>query len=150
MPRDCRGNRILALPPACKGRQGSAMVGNCSPHPWARAQNQPSKGEKMKSIFLLSIMCNLFALRETPYSCTKQTRTIRVIFPPFADQPETNKNEIKRHNTVFFYTKAWGSHPYASPERHGTTPSRKCQRWSTVGPLGAAMLLTASRQPHPR
>jgi hypothetical protein len=122
------------------------MVDNCAPHPWARAQNQPLKDEKIKSIFLLSIMCNLFALRETPDSYAKQTRTISVIFPPFADQTETNKNEIKHHNTVFLHTKTWDSHPYASPEEPRTTPSEKCQRWPIVGPLGAAMRLTALRQ----
>ena len=45
-PLNCRGNRILALPPALKGRQGSEMVDICALHPWARAQSQPSRGKK--------------------------------------------------------------------------------------------------------
>ena len=69
-----------------------------------------------------------------------------MIYPLFADQTKVHKSKKRHHNTVFFNTTTWGSHPYASPEGHGTTPSEKCQRWSTVGPLGAAMRLTALRQ----
>jgi hypothetical protein len=60
MPPDCRGSRILALPPAHKGRQGRNMTDKCAPHPWARAQNRPSKGKKIKSILLLFALCDLF------------------------------------------------------------------------------------------
>ena len=100
----------------------------------------------MKSILLISILCNLFAHRHTPDTHTKQTRKTSVIYPPFADQTKAHKNKKQHHNTVFFNTKAWGSNPNASSEGLGTTPSKKCQRWSTVGPLGAAMRLTALRQ----
>ena len=62
-PQDCRGNRILALPPARKRRQGNGMVDTCALHPWARAQNWPSKGEKIKSILLLFTLCKDFVLR---------------------------------------------------------------------------------------
>ncbi len=122
------------------------MVDKCAPHPWARAQSQPSRGEKIKSILLLFTLCDLFEHRHTPDIYTKRTRTTSVIHPPFADQTKTHKNEAQHHNTVFFYIIAWRSHPYASPEGLGTTPSKKCQRWSRVGPLGAAMRLTALRQ----
>ena len=44
-----------------------------------------------------------------------------------------------------FNTNKRDSYPYASPERHGTTPSGMYQRWSTTGPLGAGMRLTALR-----
>ncbi len=79
----------------------------------------------------------------TRHTHTKWTRTTSVIYAPFADQTETHKNETQLHNTVLFNTTAWGSHPYASPEGHGTTPYENCQLWSTVGPLGAATRLTA-------
>ncbi len=59
---------------------------------------------------------------------------------------KAHENKKQHHNTVFFNTTAWGSHPYALREGPGTTPLEKCQRWSTVGPLGAAMRLTALRQ----
>ena len=85
-PLNSRGNRILALPPARKGRQGSDMVDMCAPHPWARAQSQPSRGKKIKSIFLFFSLCNLFAPRVTSDSNTKQTRILNVIFPPYEDQ----------------------------------------------------------------
>ena len=98
---------------------------------------------KNKNILLLFTLCALFAHRHTPDIYTKWTRTTSVIFPPFEDQTETHKNETKHHNTVFFNTTSRGSRPYDSPEGHGTTPSENCQRWSTVGPLGAAIQLTA-------
>ena len=126
MPLDCRGNRILALPPARKGRQGSDMVNKCAPHPWARAQNRSSKGEKIKSILLLFTLCNLFAHRDTPDSHTKGTRITRVIYPPPKDQKEINKDKADLHHDVFLNTKPWDSRPYASPEGPGTTPSEKC------------------------
>ena len=121
-------------------------MNKCAFQPWARAQNQPSKGEKIKSILLLSTLCNLFALRETPCLHTKHTRITGVIYPPSTDQTETNKNKIKHHNTVFLNTKPWDSTPYASPEGHGATPFEKCQQWPNTRPLGAAMRLTALRQ----
>jgi hypothetical protein len=145
-PPDWRGSRIIAVPPARKVRQGNEMVDTCSPRPLARAHNQPSKGEKIKDIFLRSILCNLFAFRDTLDLPTKQTRITSVIYPPLAYQTEANKNKIKHHNNVFLNTKTWDLHPYASPEGPGSTPSEKYQRWPIVGPLGAAMRLTALRQ----
>ena len=47
---------------------------------------------------------------------------------------------------MFSNTQIWDHHPYASPEGPGTTPSEKCQGWSTARPLGAAMRHTALRQ----
>ena len=91
-------------------------------------------------------MCELLAHRHTPDIHTKWTRTSSVIYPPFADQTKTHTNETQHHNIVCLNITAWGSYPYASPERLGTTPFGKCQRWSTVGPLGAAMRLTTLRQ----
>ena len=70
-----------------------------------------------------------------------------MIYPPLADQTTAHTRNKQHHNTVFFNTSAWGSHPYASPEEPGTTPSEICQRWSTERPLGVAMRLTALRQP---
>ena len=46
-PLNCRGIRILALPPARKGRQGRNMTDKCAPHPGGKAQNRPSKGKKI-------------------------------------------------------------------------------------------------------
>ena len=143
MPHDCRGNRILALPPARQGRQGRKMTDKCSPHPWGKAQNRPSKGEKIKSILLLSTLCSFFALRDTP----NLTRMTSVIYSPTEDQKETTKNKNNHHKPVFFNTNKRDSYPYASPEKLGTTPFGKYQRRSTVGPIGAAMRLTALRLP---
>jgi hypothetical protein len=70
-----------------------------------------------------------------------------VIYSPLAYQIETHKYKPKHHNTVLFNTITWDPHPYASPEGLGTTPSEQYQRWSTEGPLEAAMRLTALRQP---
>jgi hypothetical protein len=70
-----------------------------------------------------------------------------VVYPPLADHTEKIKSKTKQHNPVFLYTTTWGSHPHASPEGPGTTPSEKCHGWSTTGPLGAAMRLKALRQP---
>jgi len=120
------------------------MMDKCDSHLWARAQNQPSKREKMKSILLLSTLCSLlFAFRETPDLQTKHARTTSVIYPPSTYQSETNKTKKKHHNTVFLNTKPWDSTPYASLEGSGTTLSEKCQRWPNTRPLGAAMRLTA-------
>ena len=141
MPPGCRGNNILALPPARKGRHGSDLVDKCALHPWARAQNQPSKGKKIKSILLLSTLCSFFAPQETLDLITKKTRIVSVIYSLTEDQAETKK----KHNTVFFNTKLWDSHPFASPEGSGTIPSKTCERWSNTEPLGAAMRLTALR-----
>ena len=146
MPLNCRGNRILALPPARKGRQGRNMTDKCALHPWVKAQSQPSTGVKIKSILLLFIMCSLFVHRQSPNSHTKKARITSVIYSPSEDQTETNKNKKQHHNTVFLNTITWGTLPYASPEGHGTTPFEECQRWSTIGPLGAAMRLTVLRQ----
>ena len=63
----------------------------------------------------------LCALSDTDVH-TQKTRNTSVIFPPYADKTETNKIKIKHHNTVFFDTKTWDTHPYASPEGLETTP----------------------------
>ena len=118
-PLYCRGSRILALPPA---RKGSDMVDKCAPR--ARAQNQPSTSEKIKSILLLSVMCSLFAPRETPAVHSKQTRNPNVIFPPFADQTETNKIKTNHHNTVFFNAKHGIHIPMHRPRGLGPPPLR--------------------------
>jgi len=62
-PLDYRGNRILVLPPARKGRQGRDMTDICALHPSVKAQNRPSNGEKIKNILLLSTLCSFFANR---------------------------------------------------------------------------------------
>jgi len=77
------------------------MVDKCAPHPWARAQNRPLKGKKIKSILLLSTLCNFLALRETPYLQVKQTRITSVIYPPSKDQTETNKTK-QTITTLYF------------------------------------------------
>ena len=123
------------------------MTDKCAPHPWVKAQNRPFKGETIKSILLLSVLCNLFAPRHIPDAHTKQTRNSSVIFTPFADQAEKNQIKSKHHNSVFLNTKTRDSQPYASPEGPGSTPSEKYHWWPCTGPLGAAMRLKALRQP---
>ena len=123
------------------------MADKCAPHPWAKAQSRPSNGKKIKSILLLFSLCTLFAPRVTPDSITKRTRTLSVIFPPQEAQTELNKYKTKHHNPVFLNTTAWDSHPHASPEGLGTTPSAGSQRRSAARSLGAAMRLTALRHP---
>ena len=124
------------------------MTDKCAPHPWGKAQNRPSKGGKIKSILLLTTLCNLFAHRQTPDRHAKWIRIISVIYSPTGDQTEKNKRTNNHHNHVFCNTNQRDSHPYASPEGPGTTPSAESQRWSAARPLGAAMRLTASRQPY--
>ena len=131
------------------------MMDKCAPRPWTRAQSQPPRGEKIKSIFLILILCDHLAHRHIPDSYTKWTRTPNVIYPPLAIPRKTHINGKQHHNTLFFNTTAWDFHPHASPEGPGTAPSEKCQRRSFARPLGAAMRLTASRQspkdtPRPR
>ena len=75
-----RGNRILAMPPARKGRQGRDMVDKCAPHPWARAQNRPPTCEKIKCILLLFTLWSSFAQRDIPNHHTKHTRRQIVIY----------------------------------------------------------------------
>ena len=118
----------------------------CSPS-LGESTEPASKRRKIKSILLLFTMCSLFTPRETPDVNTKHTRITSVIFPPYAHQTHMKKNETKHHNTVFLNTKTWEPHPNASPEGPRTTPYEKYQRWSVVRPLGAAMRLTALRQP---
>ena len=54
---------------------------------------------------------------------------------------------ITLHHDVFIYTKPWDSRQITSLEVIGTNPSVGYHRWPRTGPLGAVMLLTASRQP---
>ena len=61
------------------------------------------------------------------------------------NQNAQNRKATSQHS--IFNTTAWGSHPHASPEGPGTTFSDKYQGWPTAEPLGAAMRLTALRQP---
>ena len=124
------------------------MAEICAPHPWARAQSRPSNGDKIKSILLLSSLCSIFALREIPDLLTKQTRIISVVYSKTEDQTASTENKKNHHNHVLLNTNERDSSPYASPERPVTAPSGKCQRRLTVGPLGAAMRLTAMRQPY--
>ena len=91
-------------------------------------------------------MCNFFAFRDTPDTHTKKKRKISVMYTTPKDQKETNKNKTNPHRVVFKNIKPWDSHPYASPEGHGTTPSGGHRRWPRTRPLGAAMRLTALRQ----
>jgi hypothetical protein len=125
------------------------MTDKCAPHPWARAQNRPSQAGKKKSILLLFILCDLFAHRYTPDTHTKWTHTTSVIYSTLKDPTETGK-KTNLHHRVFLNTQMWDSHPIASPEGLGTTPSEKCQQWSDARPLGAAMRLTALRQSPPK
>ena len=117
------------------------MVDKRAPHPWARAQNRLSKCGKTNNILLV------FAHRDTPDTYTKGTRNQSVIYPPPKDQKETNKNKINSYHYVFLNTKPSDLHPYASPEGLGTTPFEGYQRWPKTRPRGAAMRLTALRQP---
>jgi hypothetical protein len=98
----------------------------CSP-PLGESAEPAFKRRKIKSILMFSTICNLLVLLETIDLNTKQTRITSVIYPPFSDQTETNKNKTKHHiNTVFLNTKPWVSTPYASPEGSGATPLEKC------------------------
>ena len=92
-------------------------------------------------------MCSIFALREIPDLNTKQTRITSVVYSTTEDQTATTENKKNHHKPVLLNTNKRDSCPYASPERPVTAPSGKCQRRSTVRPLGAAMRLTASSQP---
>ncbi len=123
------------------------MTDKCALHPWVRAQNRSSQGKKNESILLLSVLCNLFAPRHTPDVYTKQTRSSSVTSTPFTDQAKKYITNTKHHNSVFLNTKTRDSHPNASPEGHGFTPPEKYQWWPRTWPLGAAMRLTALRQP---
>ena len=123
------------------------MTDICAFHPWGKAQNRPLKGEKIKSILLLSTPCNFFAIRDATDLNTKVTRMISVIYSPTEAQTDTTKNENKHHNLVFLNTNNRDSYPYALHERLRTSPFGIYRRWSTAGPLGAAMRLTASHQP---
>jgi len=124
-PSDCRGNRVLALPPARKGRQGSDTIDICAPHPWARAQSRPLYGRKCKSILLLLNMCILFAPRDTPDTHTheKDTHHRRDIFS--TDRRLLNKTIHKIYaSRSVFNTEKRDLHPYASPEGAGRMPLR--------------------------
>ncbi len=122
------------------------MTDKCALHPWVKAQNRPLKGEKVKSIILLFILCSI-APRETPDQNTKRTRNTSVIYSPKEEHTEKEKNENNHHKPVFLNTNKRDSYPYASPEGPRTTPSEICQRWFVVRPRGAAMRLSALRQP---
>ena len=117
----------------------------CSP-PLGESAEPASKKAEKKAFYCFSPWVIFFAHRHILDTHTKRARTSSVIYPPFADQTKTHINEKQHHNTVFLNTTAWDSHPHASPEGPGTTPSKKCQRWSSAGSLGAAMRLTALRQ----
>jgi len=118
----------------------------CSPYLGASAE-PALEGRENKKHFTAFNSVQFFALRETPDLFTKRTRITSVIYSPTEDQTETTKNKNNHRTPVFLNTNKRDSYPYASPERPGTAPSRKCQRRSTLGPLGAAMRLTALRQP---
>jgi hypothetical protein len=64
------------------------------------------------------------------------------------EQTEKGKKETHPSQPCISKYNQRDSHPNASPEGHGTTPFAKCRRWSKARPLGAAMRLTASRQPY--
>jgi hypothetical protein len=92
-------------------------------------------------------MCIFFAPRDTPDTHTKETRITSVVSVTQNDPTVTGVNKKYLHHKVFSNTKTWDLHPYASPEGPGTPPSENCQGWSTARSLGAAMRLTALRQP---
>jgi hypothetical protein len=119
----------------------------CSP-PLGEGAKPATKREKIKGIILLSIPCNLFAPRDTPDLHTKRTRNTSVIYSTKEEQAKKeNKEKQVSQPCILKYTQR-DPPPYASPEGPGTHPSAKCQRWSAARPLGAAMRLTASRQPY--
>ena len=89
-----------------------------------------------------------FAYRQTQDKHTKQIRIISMIYSPTRDHAEKTKRTNNHHIHVFLNTNQRDLHPCASPVGLGTTPSAKCQRWFAVRPPGAAMRLTASRQPY--
>ena len=111
-----------------------------------KAQKRPSNGEKIKSILLLFTMYNLLAHRHTEDRHTKWTRITCVIYSTPKDPTDMGETSINLHHRVFLNTQTWDSHPNASPEGPGTSPSEKYQRWPNTRPLGAAMRLTALRK----
>ncbi len=123
------------------------MADKCAPHPWARAQSRPSSGERTKSILLLFSLCTLFAPRVTPDTHTETTRITSVIYINQKDPIVTDVNNKYLHHRVTTNTQTWDSYPCASPEGPGTTPSVGLCRWINTRPPGAAMRLTALRQP---
>ena len=84
--------------------------------------------------------------RDTRPKHETNTQHKRDLFAKRRTNRKGKKNKNNHHNPVFFHTNKRDSYPYASPEGHGTTPSKMCQRWSAVRPLGAAMRLTVLRQ----
>ena len=135
-------NRVLALPPARKSKQGNDTMDKCAPYHWARAQSRPSNVEIIKSILMLSIMCMFLKHRNSPDTPTKLTRATRVIYSTSHDSKKTKQNKTNLHHDVFINTKPWDSHPTASHEGDGTTHFVGYHRYHKSGPLGAAMRLT--------
>ena len=77
MPLDCRGSRILAMPPTGKGRQGSDMVDKFAPHPWGKAQNRPSK--HFTAFYLVQHLCAPTDTRHTHETDTQHKRDLSII-----------------------------------------------------------------------
>ena len=75
------------------------------------------------------------------------TQHKRGLFAKRRTYRKKKKQKQSSQPCIFLYTQR-DTHPYASREGHGTTPSTKCQWWSAMRPFGAAMRLTASRQPY--
>jgi hypothetical protein len=105
----------------------------CSP-PLGESAEPAFERRKIKSILLLTTLCIRFAHRQTPDRHTKRTRIISVIYSPTRDQTEKNQRTNNHHSHVFLNRNIRVSHPYASPDGHGTTPSAKWQRWSALRP----------------
>ncbi len=70
-----------------------------------------------------------------------------MIYVTQKDPTITGENKKYLHHRVSLNTQPWDSHPYASPEGPGTTPYVGLLRWPKTRPPGAAMRLTALRQP---
>ena len=125
------------------------MTDICAPHPWVKAQNRPSNGEKIKSIQLLSTLCNSFAHRYFPDKHTKYTRTKSVIYLRQTTEHSNENYPKTTHHNVFLNPGKRDLRPNASPEEAGRTPLKGNEWRLQDGTLGAAMWLKASSQATP-
>ena len=149
-PLDCRGNRILALPPARKGRQGCDMTDKCAPHPWAKAQSRSSNGRNIKRILLILHMCTFIAPRDIPDTHTNKTHITSVIYSHQATDCRKTIYQKPTHHNVFFNTEIRDVYPYGSPEGAKRLPRRENDWRQRKRTLGAAMRLHALRQAPPQ
>ena len=99
--------------------------------------------QKIKSILLLSTMCSIFALRESPYSHTKQTRITSVIYLQQTTDYLANGKRYNTHHIVFFNKKNGIRVPTHYPGETNSVSPRGDKWRPQNGTHGAAMRLKA-------